>query len=103
MRGLSHPTSERRAVDIDALCRHHLGLTVERQVVIELGNDDVGERAERSLALCNRLHRSGRLNDAFAGAAAILGTDIAHDAPADRHDVEHLVGIGAEPAQRAAT
>jgi hypothetical protein len=62
----------------------------------------VRQRAEGRLAACHRLGRRGRLDDPLAGAAAVLGAQVAHDTPADRHDVEHLIGIGAEPAQRAA-
>ena len=45
---LPGPPGQRRAVNIDALRGHHLGLAVERQVMIELGDDDMGERGESS-------------------------------------------------------
>ena len=38
---LTRRPRERRAVDINALCRHHLGLAIERQVVVEFADDDM--------------------------------------------------------------
>src|SRR3546814_10777824 len=43
MRGLARPAGEGRAVDVDALRRHHLCLAIEGQMVIELVHDDMGE------------------------------------------------------------
>ena len=41
-----------------------------------------------------------RLNDHLTGSAAVFGADVAHDAPAHRHDVEHLVRVDTQRAQR---
>ena len=101
-RGLAGPARQSGAINIDALRRHHLGLAIKRQVMIELGDDDVCQGGERRLAAGDGLHRCRRLDDGIASAAAILGADMANDLPTDRHDVEHLVGIGAEGSQRAA-
>jgi len=98
-RGLSGPACQGRSVDIDTLRGHHLGLAIERQMMIELGDDDLRQRCERRLAAGDGLHRRRCLDDGLAGAAAILGADMANDPPADRHDIEHLVGIGAEGSQ----
>ena len=98
-RCLSGPTCKGGSVDIDTLRGHHLGLAIERQVMIELGDDDMRQRCERCLAASYGLHRCRRLDDGLAGAAAILGADMANDPPTDGHDVEHLVGIGAERPQ----
>jgi len=56
MCGLCCPACQRRSVDIEALCRHHLGLAIEGEMMIELGDDDMGERGEASLASGNRLY-----------------------------------------------
>jgi hypothetical protein len=76
VRGLARPPGKGRAVDIDPLRGHHLGLAVRRQVVIELGDDDVRECAERRLAARNWLGRRGRLDDRLADAAGVLEGDV---------------------------
>ena len=60
-RSLAGPASKGRAVEINALCRHHLRLEVEREMVVELGDDHVRQGGERRLALGDRLGRRGRL------------------------------------------
>ena len=100
--GLAGPACQGRSVDIDALGGHHLGLAIERQMVIELGDDDMRQGCKCCLAVRDGLHRRRRLDDGLAGAAAVLGPDVANGAPADRHDVEHLVGVGAEGPQDTA-
>jgi len=61
--------------DIDALRGHHLRLAVERQVMVELGDHDMGERSERRLVARDRLYGRRCLHDLLAGAAAILGAN----------------------------
>ena len=63
MCGLTCPTGERGAVDIETLRRHHLGLPVERQMMIELVHDHMGERGKAGLAPGNGLGRGWRLHD----------------------------------------
>ena len=50
LRGLSCPACQGRPIDIESLCRHHLGLPVKREVMIELGYHQMGERAEAGLS-----------------------------------------------------
>lgn|GEM_PF-3824627 len=100
--GLAGPTRERRAVDVDTLRRHHLGLAVERQMMVELGDHDMGERRETRFALGNGLRLRRRLHDLLAGPAAIFGPHRSDDAPLDGEQVEHLVAVLAERAQRPA-
>lgn len=90
---LADPACQRRAINLDALRRHYLSLTVERQMMVELGDNDVGQRAEGRLAPRYRLYRCGCLHDLLAGPAAILGADGPNDAPLDRHGIEHLIAI----------
>ena len=56
-RGLADPACKSRPVDLDPLCCHHLGLAEQRQVMIELKNDDVGKRSIRCLAARDRFDR----------------------------------------------
>lgn len=100
---LAGPARERRAVDLDPLGRHHLGLAIERQVVIELGDHDVRERGEGGLAACDRLHRRRGLDDLLTRPAAVLRPHRADDPPMDRHGIKHLVAVLTEQAERAAT
>jgi hypothetical protein len=100
---LASPARKRRTVELDALCRHHLRLAVQRQMVVELGHDHVRQRPERRLAARDHLHRSGRLHDALARAAAVLGADVTHHVPADRDHGEQLVRVATERTQHAAT
>src|SRR3546814_5417522 len=99
---LPDPPCQRRAVDLDALRSHYLGLAVKRQMMVELGDDDMGQRAEGRLAPRNGLYRRGRLHDLLAGSAAILGADGPNDAPLHQHGIEHLVAILPQRPQRAA-
>jgi len=102
-RSLSGPTRQRRAVDVEPLRGHHLGLAVQRQMVVELRDDDMRQRREGRLAPRHGAHRCGCLDDPVTYPATVFGADVAHDPPAHRHDVEHLMRVRAERAQCAAT
>src|SRR3546814_8722110 len=88
MRGLARPAGKGRTIDVDTLRRHHLCLAVKREMMIELVDDDMGERCKAGLAACYGLHRRRCLDDPVAGAAAILGPHGADDAPLDRGYVD---------------
>ena len=64
---LSRPPGQRRAINIDALSGHHLGLTVKRQVMIELGNDDMGQCGKGRLAARDGLYLTGSFWPAVGG------------------------------------
>ena len=98
--GLSGPARQRRAVDVEPLRRHHLGLAVQRQMMVELRDDDVRQCRERGLAACHGADRCRRLDDLLAHPAAVFRADVTHDPPAHRHDVEHLVRVDTQRAQR---
>jgi hypothetical protein len=87
------PARERRT---DALRCHHLGLTIEREMMVELGYDDMRECGEGRATTRDGFDGRGRLHDLLAEAAATLAPDRPHDAPCERGDIE-LVGIP-EPA-----
>ncbi|WP_408020632.1 hypothetical protein [Sphingobium quisquiliarum] len=71
-------------------------------MMIELGNDDVGQHAEGSLAPGNGFCRRGCLHDLLAGPAAILGPDGPNDTLLHRHSIKHLVALLPQRPQRAA-
>jgi hypothetical protein len=98
-RRLTDPARQRRAIDVDALRGHHLGLAVKREVMIELRDDHMGQRAECRLPTGNGLYRRRSLHDPVARATAILGPDGANDAPLDGHGIEHLVAVLSERPQ----
>jgi hypothetical protein len=49
-RARTGPFSQGRTIDVDALRSHHLGLTIQRQMMIEFGDDNVGDDPEARLA-----------------------------------------------------
>lgn len=96
---LSRPTRQCRAVKLETLGGHHLGLAIERQMMIELGDDHMGQRREGRLAARDGLGRRGGLNDLLAGPAAIFGADIAQHTPLHRRHVEQFIAVLAQRAQ----
>jgi hypothetical protein len=90
---LTDPARQRRAVDIQALGGHHLGLPIKRQMIVELRNDDMRQGCKCRLSACDRLHRGRRLDDLLTRPAAIFRSDAPHHALVHRQDVEHLVCI----------
>ena len=94
-------SGKRRAINLDAVCGHHLGLTVEREVVIKLGDDDVSQCGKCRLTTRDGFDGCGGLNDLLTGTAAIFRADMADNPPVHRHHVEHLVAIDAQLAQGA--
>ncbi len=98
--GLPGPAGQRRAVDVERLRGHHPDLAVQRQMVVEFGNHDVRQRGEGGFAARNGAEPRGHLNDLLAHPATVFGADVAHDPPAHWHDIEHLMCIRTQRAQR---
>jgi len=71
-------------------------------MMVELGDDNVGQRAEGRLAARYRFYRRGRLDDLLVGPAAILGPDGPNDTLLHWHGIEHLVAILPQRPQRSA-
>ena len=67
------------AVDLDLLLRQHLGLAVERQMMIELPHQDMADHPEAGFAARHGLAGGGRLNDRLAGAAGELRPHMTDD------------------------
>jgi hypothetical protein len=78
-------------------------LAVERQVVIELGDDDVGKKRRASPTTGDRMVRRWRLHHGLAKPAGEGLTHVTDNLEAAWHVVESLGHVGADPAQCAAT
>jgi hypothetical protein len=93
---LTDPVGERRAGELHALARVDLGLTVQRQVVGVLGDQDVREQARTRAAALDRQGRHGRLRDRPAGPAAELRADVAVHDEASGDVLDELARVLAE-------
>ena len=98
-RHMADPIGHDRAVDIDAVARINLGLTMQRQMIAIFGDEDMGEQRRTRPALLDRQRRHRRLHDRLAGAAAHLRAHM-HDALEVRGDIfQHFALVGADPAE----
>ena len=96
---MPNPARHDGAVDRNALAGVDVGLTMQRQVIAELRDDDVGEQRRPRPALLDRQRRHRRLDDGLAGPAAHLRAHM-HDALEVGSNVfEHLALVGADPAE----
>src|SRR5260370_34791057 len=91
-----------RAVQINAFPRIDLGLTIERQMVAELGGEDMSEQTWASQASINGTAGGRCLHDAVASGTAHPGAYMTNDLEACRKVLEHLGAIFAELLQGAA-
>src|SRR5690606_30604061 len=96
------PTGQRRTVDVHTLRCHHLGLTVERQMMIELVHDDMGKGCKAGFTPGNSFCRRMGLHNLLAGTAAILGTDGTDNAPLNRQYIKYLAAVLPKRAKGAA-
>src|SRR5260370_26464727 len=94
--------SQSRAVQINALPRIDLGLTIERQMVAELGGEDMSEQTWASQASINGTAGCRCLHDAVASGTAHPGAYMTNYLEACWKVLEHLGGIFAELLQSAA-
>jgi hypothetical protein len=93
------PVGEGRNVEVDPLAGEGVGLTVQRQMVAKLADQDHGEQARASEAARDGVRRRRRLGD---GLAVPAGEFLAHaldDLPAPRLAFERLRHDLAELAQ----
>ena len=63
------PAGQGRGLQIDALAGEDLSLSVQRQVIVVLGDDDMGQQAGAGAAAGNRVIGRRRRDDGIAGAA----------------------------------
>lgn len=66
------PTGQGRGFQADALSGEDLGLTVQRQVIVELRHDDVRQQSCPGPAAGDRVVRRRRRDDRVAGPAGQL-------------------------------
>ena len=72
-----HPIAQRAARDVQAVTREEVFLTIERQVVAELGDDDLSDQPRSGDAASNRPHGRRRARHAvFAVPAGVLGSHV---------------------------
>jgi len=70
--GLAAPVDERRAWDVHAVAGVDLALAVQRKVVVELRDEDVGEQARAGQPARDRARRRRRLHHPLAPSAGLL-------------------------------
>ena len=58
---LAAPVDQRRTWNVGALSRQDLALAIQREVIVVLGDEDVGEQARAGHAARDRAHRRRRL------------------------------------------
>ena len=100
----SHPGTQRRTIQRDALALEHLRLAVERQRITELADHHMRDQRFRRHAAIDRPLRRRRLHHgALAGAASIARPAHHLHAQLGRNQVELLGAVLADHMQRAAT
>ncbi len=101
--GPASPVSQCRAIQLDALTSVDLGLPVERQMIAELGDDDLGDqRLGRQAARHHMLGRM-RLHDrARAAAASVFRAARDQHAQLRRDHAQPLADVLADSGHLAA-
>jgi hypothetical protein len=87
---VAEPFSELAAVDVEAGARADLGEPVERDMIAEFGDHDVGQETGIDHAARNREGRHRRLHHRFALPARAGGAYVAVDLDVAGHVAEHL-------------
>ncbi len=87
---------------MDAVAGIDLGLAMKRQMIVELGDHDVGKECRSGPAAGNGVVRCRGLDHRLAIPAGEGLADVPHDLEAARHIVEGLGDVGADPAQSTA-
>jgi hypothetical protein len=93
---LTDPPGKRRTVQLHPLPGVDRRLTIERQVIAELGREDMGEKARAGHAAGDGSRRCRRLHDAIACCATHPWTDMANDLEAGGQVLQHLGDIFAK-------
>ena len=99
---VAEPFGALAAIDLDAGARIDLGLAIERNVVAELGDDHVREKARVDHAAWNGQLRHRRLHHRLAFFARAGRAHVADHLEARRHVGQHLGDALAHGAQRVA-
>ena len=99
---LTATVDQGRARDIRAETHEDLSLPIEREVIIELRDQDMRQEARAEHPAPDRPRGSGWLNDILAGPAGFLDTGGLNDLQLGGDEVEDLGHILADQAQDAA-
>lgn len=98
--GTTDPVSERRAVEVDALPLVDLRLSIQRQVIGILGDQNLSDGCLRRNPAFNQSGGSRSLNDdILAGPAGILRTADDQHAELSGNDIELLADVLTDPVQ----
>src|SRR5882757_5723863 len=98
-----HPVAQRTARDVQAVAREEVFLTVKRQMVAELGDDDLSDQPRsgdaasyRSLGRCRTRHA------VFAVSASVLGSYVDMHFQLRRHILQNAALVLADAVFRPA-
>lgn len=100
---LTHPLGQRRLRDRQPGPTEDTFLAVQRQMVLVLGHQHLGEQAGGRDALVDDVRRHRRLHEGLTRSARPLAADVAFDGEVARGVVELLGHILADAAHRATT
>jgi hypothetical protein len=95
------PLRQSRALQFHALAGGDLRLTIQRQMIAELGDQHVSQQRRSGHRALQRTTRRGCLHDALAAAATELRTHVADHLIGGRNPLQHLRDILAQAAQLA--
>ena len=96
---LAHPVGHQRAIELDALASIDLALPVQRLVVAEFRDGDVGEQTGPRQPALDGQRRHRGLHDGLAGAAAQLRPDMLDHLEAGGGVFEHFTLVLADTAE----
>jgi len=101
--GPASPVAQCRPIQLDALAGVDFGLPVERQMIAELGDDDLGDqRLGRQAARHDMLGGVGLHDRARAAAASVFGAARDQNAQLRRDHVQPFADVLADPGHLAA-
>src|SRR6266540_4458110 len=99
----ANPSGQRRAIELNAVAREDLRLSIQRRVIAIFADQDLREQRRRRQATCDRTLRRRRLVHGPTGPAAIFGAANPDDTEPRGHPVQHLADALADAMQCAAT
>jgi len=90
------------SLQVYALAGEDLGLSVQRQMIVVLRDDDVGQQPGAGAATGNRMIGRRRRDDGVAGPAGQLLADMPDHLEPAWQVIERFGDVLADPTQRAA-
>lgn len=101
--GGTDPTGQQSPIKVDAFAGVNDGLAVQRQMIGELGHQDVRQRAGAGDTALDRTAWRRLLDDGVAADACLLGAYMTDHAEARRHEFQLLGDVLAQRPQAATT